>query len=124
MKKARFFSLHHNGSTRKSFAVQHDGYADGYYMYRWTTRDGKRHSVTASTLEELREKSNSSISNIASQATQTLMGSGMQLITTGMAMKQNKGIMTGACYIGDPENGGTQLIKEGEAKKLTWKLFN
>ena len=25
-------------------------------MYRWTTRDGKRHSVTASTLEELREK--------------------------------------------------------------------
>ena len=30
--------------------------SDGYYMYRWTTRDGKRHSVTASTLEELREK--------------------------------------------------------------------
>lgn len=29
---------------------------DGYYTYRWTTRDGKRHSVTASTLEELREK--------------------------------------------------------------------
>lgn len=30
--------------------------ADGYYTYRWTTRNGKRHSVTASTLEELREK--------------------------------------------------------------------
>ncbi len=30
--------------------------ADGYYVYRWTTRNGKRHSVTASTLEELREK--------------------------------------------------------------------
>ncbi len=30
--------------------------ADGYYTYRWTSRDGKRHSVTASTLEELREK--------------------------------------------------------------------
>lgn len=30
--------------------------ADGYYMYRWTTQNGKRHSVTASTLEELREK--------------------------------------------------------------------
>lgn len=27
--------------------------ADGYYTYRWTSRDGKRHSVTASTLEEL-----------------------------------------------------------------------
>ncbi|MCI5903396.1 MAG: site-specific integrase [Blautia sp.] len=30
--------------------------ADGYYTYRWTTRNGKRHSVTAKTLEELREK--------------------------------------------------------------------
>lgn len=30
--------------------------SDGYYTYRWTSRDGKRHSVTASTLEELRQK--------------------------------------------------------------------
>lgn len=30
--------------------------ADGYYIYRWTSRNGKRHSVTASTLEKLREK--------------------------------------------------------------------
>ena len=30
--------------------------ADGYYIYRWTGRNGKRYSVTASTLEELREK--------------------------------------------------------------------
>lgn len=30
--------------------------ADGYYIYRWTSRDGKRHSVTASSLDELREK--------------------------------------------------------------------
>ena len=30
--------------------------ADGYYTYRWTSRDGKRHSVTAGTLEELRAK--------------------------------------------------------------------
>lgn len=29
---------------------------DGYYTYRWTSRNGKRHSVTTSTLEELREK--------------------------------------------------------------------
>ena len=29
---------------------------DGNYDYRWTTRDGKRHSVYAKTLEELREK--------------------------------------------------------------------
>lgn len=30
--------------------------ADGYYTYRWTARNGQRHSITASTLEELREK--------------------------------------------------------------------
>ncbi len=29
---------------------------DGTYDYRWTTKDGKRHSVYAGTLEELREK--------------------------------------------------------------------
>ncbi len=75
-------------------------------------------------LEELREKSNSSISNIASQATQALMGSGMTMLTTGMAMKENKGLMTGACYLGNPDQGGSILINEGEAKKLTWKLFN
>ena len=30
--------------------------ADGVYEYRWTTPDGKRHSVYAGTLELLREK--------------------------------------------------------------------
>lgn len=30
--------------------------ADGTYDYRWTTRNGKRHSVYAKTLDELREK--------------------------------------------------------------------
>ncbi len=29
---------------------------DGYYVYRWTTRNGTRHSVSAKTLEELRRK--------------------------------------------------------------------
>lgn len=29
---------------------------DGSYDYRWTSRDGKRHSIYAKTLEELREK--------------------------------------------------------------------
>lgn len=29
---------------------------DGYYVYRWTDRLGKRHSITTKTLEELRQK--------------------------------------------------------------------
>ena len=48
----------------------------------------------------------------------------MTMLTTGMAMKENKGLMTGACYLGNPDQGGSILINEGEAKKLTWKLFN
>ena len=30
--------------------------ATGTYDYRWTGKDGKRHSIYAKTLEELREK--------------------------------------------------------------------
>ena len=29
---------------------------DGYYIYRWTSRNGKRHCLTAKTLTDLREK--------------------------------------------------------------------
>ena len=29
---------------------------DGYYIYRWTSRNGKRHCVTAKTLLEFRKK--------------------------------------------------------------------
>lgn len=38
--------------------------ADGYYTYRWTSRNGKRHSITARTLEELREKEEGIIKDI------------------------------------------------------------
>ena len=34
---------------------------DGTYDFRWTSADGKRHSVYASTLEELREKEEAAI---------------------------------------------------------------
>ena len=30
--------------------------ADGYYIYRWTAKNGKRHCITARSLEELRKK--------------------------------------------------------------------
>lgn len=30
--------------------------SDGSYMYRWRTADHKRHTIYASTLDELREK--------------------------------------------------------------------
>lgn len=30
--------------------------SDGYYQFRWTSRDGKRHTITSPTLEELRQR--------------------------------------------------------------------
>lgn len=50
MAKKRYDSKHRllrTGETERT---------DGYYIYRWTTRDGRRHSCTAATLEALREK--------------------------------------------------------------------
>lgn len=50
MAKKRYDSKHRllrTGETERT---------DGYYIYRWTTRDGRRHSCTATTLEALREK--------------------------------------------------------------------
>ena len=50
MAKKRYDSKHRllrTGETER---------ADGYYIYRWTTRDGRRHSCTPATLEALREK--------------------------------------------------------------------
>lgn len=48
MAKKRYDSKHRLLRTGESERT------DGYYTYRWTTKNGKRHSVTASTLEELR----------------------------------------------------------------------
>lgn len=36
---------------------------DGYYVYRWTDRLGKRHSITTKTLEELRQKESGILKN-------------------------------------------------------------
>ncbi|MBA2214169.1 tyrosine-type recombinase/integrase [Sellimonas intestinalis] len=50
MAKKRYDSKHRLLRTGESERT------DGYYVYRWTGRNGQRHSITASTLEELREK--------------------------------------------------------------------
>ncbi len=50
MAKKRYDSKHR---LLKTGEVQR---ADGYYTYRWTAKNGKRHGITATTLDELREK--------------------------------------------------------------------
>ena len=50
MAKKRYDSNHRLISTGEKER------ADGYYIYRGTTRDGRRHSCTAATSEAHREK--------------------------------------------------------------------
>lgn len=50
-----------------------------------------------------------------------VLGGGTQMVTSLMTAKENKGTMTGACYLGDPENGGTLFASEGETKKISWR---
>ena len=42
--------------NRKVLRKGESQWKDGYYVYRWTTRNGIRRSVSAKTLEELRRK--------------------------------------------------------------------
>ncbi|MCR5506437.1 MAG: hypothetical protein K6F04_01150 [bacterium] len=74
-------------------------------------------------MEELREQNSSALQGAISSGTQTLLTGATTLITTSLSAENNKDIMTGACYLGDPSNGN-MIMQEGEVKKLTWKFFN
>ncbi|MBR1544473.1 MAG: hypothetical protein IJ638_00825, partial [Alphaproteobacteria bacterium] len=74
-------------------------------------------------MEELKEQSSSALQGAISSGTQTLLTGATTLITTKLSADNNKGTMTGACYLGDPSNGN-MIMQEGEVKKLTWKFFN
>ena len=75
--------------------------------------------------EEL-EQAGKDIESGITDLTQGVLGGGTQLITSMMAAKENKGTMTGGCYIGDPTNSGDGTVAvffapEGESKKISWK---
>ena len=72
-------------------------------------------------LQDMKEKANSSVSELVSSGSQTLFTGVTQIMTTKQEADSNKGIMTGSCWLGDPENGGAIFLQEGAAKKLTWK---
>ena len=74
-------------------------------------------------LEELEAKSGAGVQSIISEGVSTIGKSAITLVTTSMEASNNKGIMTGNCYLGDPANGNLFRVG-GESKKLTWKLFN
>ena len=75
-------------------------------------------------MEQLKEQSSSALQGAISSGTQTALTGITTLVTSKISADANKGIMTGACYLGDPDAGGSMLMNDGEVKKLNWKLFN
>ena len=75
-------------------------------------------------MEQLKEQSSSALQSAISSGTQTALTGITTLVTSKISADANKGIMTGACYLGDPDAGGSMLMNDGEVKKLNWKLFN
>ena len=75
-------------------------------------------------MEQLKEQSSSALQGAISSGTQTALTGITTLVTSKISADANKGIMTGVCYLGEPDAGGSMLMNEGEIKKLNWKLFN
>ena len=74
-------------------------------------------------LQDLKEASSTSLNTAISTGSQAVFTAGTNIATQLMNAKNNKGTMTGACYIGDPSRGN-MFLQDGQAKKLEWKLFN
>ena len=73
-------------------------------------------------LEELKNRKEDGLSNAIASGTATLVQQGAAMTTTLVSAANNKGVMSGACYLGDPQNGGVYFASDGQSKKLTWKM--
>lgn len=73
-------------------------------------------------LQDLKEASSTSLNNAIATGSQAVFSAGTNIATQLMTAKNNKGTMTGACFIGDPSRGNV-FLQEGQSKKLEWKLF-
>ena len=69
--------------------------------------------------EELRKKVDEVGQQGLAQLSQGAIGGTTQIATSLMSQQENKGIMTGNCYIGS--GNGPLFITDGETKKITWK---
>lgn len=74
-----------------------------------------------SELEELQERKDQGLANAISSGTATLVQQGTALTTTLISASNNKGVMTGSCYLGDPQNGGIYFAGESQSKTISWK---
>ena len=93
------------------------------YSSAVSTYNSKMKSVNEKKEEiaSLKERKSTGIANAIGTAASTLTQQGTALTTTLISASQNKGIRTGNCYIGDPQNGGTLFAPENSRKTLSWK---
>ncbi|MGN0929454.1 MAG: hypothetical protein ACI4N3_02330 [Alphaproteobacteria bacterium] len=108
-----------NGSFGKDSdtTVQTNNYSSAVETYNSMQKKVSEEKTKISNLEE---RKNAGLQNAIATGASTLVQSGGALTTALISANNNVGIMSGACYIGDPENGGTLFVNDGGAKKLTW----
>ena len=86
------------------------------YNSKMKSVDEKKDEIT-----ELKSRKSSGIANAIATGSSTLMQQGTALTTTLISVDKNKGVRTGACYLGDPSSGGIYFAPENSRKTLSWK---
>lgn len=93
------------------------------YSSAVSTYNSKMKSVNEKKDEitELKSRKSTGIANAIATGSSTLMQQGTALTTTLISVDKNKGVRTGACYLGDPLSGGIYFAPENSRKTLSWK---
>lgn len=93
------------------------------YSSAVSTYNSKMKSVNEKKDEitELKSRKSSGIANAIATGSSTLVIQGANLTTTLISVDKNKGVRTGACYLGDPSSGGIYFAPENSRKTLSWK---
>lgn len=97
-----------SGSTNADYASRYSAAVSSYNSNQGALNKSKEE------LENAGKDMQAGISDI----TKGMLGGGSTLVTNLMAAKENKGTMTGNCYLGDPEGGGTLSQKVKPKKYL------
>lgn len=119
--------LDSNGKFDKNkvtdFQTNLKGFNTNNYSSAVSTYNSKMKSVNEKKDEitELKSRKSSGIVNAIATGSSTLVTQGANLTTTLISVDKNKGVRTGACYLGDPSSGGIYFAPEHSRKTLSWK---
>mgnify|MGYP004648918709 FL=1 len=103
-------------SGLKTFTTNNYSSAVSTYNSKMKSVNEKKDEIT-----ELKSRKSSGIVNAIATGSSTLVTQGANLTTTLISVDKNKGVRTGACYLGDPSSGGIYFAPENSRKTLSWK---